>query len=58
MYQHRRHMRHIYIYIYIESKEVITKTEKIEIGQYTVKLYIPEAADAVFQTGNILITGD
>ena len=24
----------------IESKEVITKTEKIEIGQYTVKLYI------------------
>jgi hypothetical protein len=42
----------------IESKEVITKTETIEIGQYTVKLYIPEAADAVFQTGNILITGD
>lgn len=42
----------------IESKEVITKTEKIEIGQYTVKLYIPEAADAVFQTCNILVTGD
>lgn len=42
----------------IESKEVITKTEKIEVGQHTVKLYIPEAADAVFQTGNILITGD
>jgi hypothetical protein len=42
----------------IESKEVITKTETIEIGQHTVKLYIPEAADAVFQTGNILITGD
>ena len=44
MYQHRR--------------QVITKTEKIEVGQHTVKLYIPEAEDAVFQTGNILITGD
>ncbi|WP_418476247.1 hypothetical protein [Dialister invisus] len=42
----------------IEIKDAITKTGKIEIGQYTVKLYIPEAADAVFQTGNILITRD
>ena len=41
-----------------EIKGAITKTGKIEIEQHTVKLYIPEAADAVFQTGNILITGD